>query len=159
MEKHTSREEMYERIADDLTFCDTVYYDSANLQSMGVSKDFIFEYGEYLDIVDDDEFEKALQEEVEGGMMDFVRDLREAVFLPKRINAPESHEKFTWMEDFIEENRHLGHFAEEAERNLSRRHPFRNFKDTVYEYNLQKQWDAFEIECMLKYVRQKLSHN
>lgn len=157
MEKFDNIEDFVKGMAEELLTGSRVYYDLDKLRYSAVFIDWIHEYGEYIDL-EDDEFEK-IAKDTHDDMIDLVREIRDAIMLPDNIEAPFSSVTFRWREDFVEVHRDNARFVNRAVRALSGKHPFRSFKMAVYDHDLKKEWFAFELDRMKEYVRHELGIN
>lgn len=157
MEKPNNIEDFVKGVAEELLTGSRVYYDLDKLIYSAVFIDLIHEYGEYIDL-EDDEFEKVA-EDSHDDMIDLVREIRNAIMFPDNIEAPFSSVTFRWREDFVEAHRDNARFVNRAVRALSGKYPFRSFKMAVYDHDLKKEWFAFELDRMKEYVRHELGIN
>lgn len=155
MESFDSKQDMMEYITEQLLCGCRVYYDIDSLKCLEVLEDMVLDYLKFMDM-DDVEFDKAAQEYDFNDMLDLVKELRNVYFAYECIKQPDSNTRFQWMEDFIDNHRHLIPFTQKAVFALSRRHPFRNFKDIVYDYRLEEEWFSHEREHMREYVYDEL---
>ncbi len=157
MEEFDNIEDFVKGMAEELLTGSRVYYDLDKLRYSAVFIDWIHEYGEYIDL-EDDEFEKVAKDSHDD-MIDLVREIRDAIMLSDNIEAPFSSVTFRWREDFVEVHRDNARFLPRAVRALSGKHPFRSFKMAVYDHDLKKEWFAFELDRMKEYVRHELGIN
>ena len=85
-------------------------------------------------------------------------DLEEADNLVP-IQKIESHEAFTFMEDFVEELPD-GEGARALGRALGHSRPFRSFKDTLSDFpDLRERWFKYHDARMLEYAEEWLADN
>jgi len=112
---------------------------------------------------DDEEEEENLEEESTPNWQDELYDDVKAQM--ERINSwehkiriekPESHEAFRFMERFIEDVVPEGKLKVQFWKALSRSHPFRNFNAIVHECEYREDWFAFKQEALEEYVRREL---
>jgi len=73
-----------------------------------------------------------------------------------RIEKPESHEKFGFMERFVDEIIPEGKLKQEFWNALSRKHPFRNFNAIVHNCKYREDWFRFKQMTLEEYVRAKI---
>ena len=76
-----------------------------------------------------------------------------------RIEKPDSHEAFKFMERFIEEVIPEGKLKEQFWKALSRSHPFRNFNAIVHNCEYREDWFTFKQNLLEEYVRMELGIN
>jgi hypothetical protein len=75
-----------------------------------------------------------------------------------RIEKPESHEAFKFMENFVDEVIPEGKLKQDFWRALSRSHPFRNFNAIVHNCKYREDWFVFKQNVMEEYVRRELGY-
>ena len=78
-------------------------------------------------------------------------DLKDTI----RIEKPESHKAFKFMEDFVDEVIPEGKLKQDFWKALSRNHPFRNFNDIVHNCKYREDWFEFKQNAMEEYVRKE----
>jgi len=76
-----------------------------------------------------------------------------------RIEKPDSHEAFEFMERFVEEVIPEGKLKEQFWKALSRSHPFRNFNAIVHNCEYREDWFTFKQNLLEEYVRMELGIN
>lgn len=156
MEAAENIDQLIEKIAEQLTMADHVYYDMARLRYGVVSEDWLSEYGEYLDLTDG-AFNETSDDELAGWQRDEVADLRKVVELPHCIDKPFSSESFRWMEEFIKLHTNNQRFVRDAVKALRNRHPFRGFRSALDYNGLTDVWYPFRDVKMEAYVRNEIS--
>ena len=72
-----------------------------------------------------------------------------------RIEKPESHEVFKFMESFVEEAVPEGKLKQDFWNALSKKHTFRNFNDIVHNCKYREQWFEFKQNALEEYVKSK----
>ncbi len=142
-------------VSESLLMGQVVHYDLQTL-SYSDANDNLCEYEEYLDM-DNDEFEKALSEELNGWQGDWVKEIREASSMPDSIEAPPSWQQIDWMKDFINIRLDDRKFINDATNALNYRHPFQAFKEVLHRYNLEEDWYAYQAERCEQYVADAIS--
>jgi len=70
-----------------------------------------------------------------------------------RIEQPNSHEMFGFMERFVDEVIPAGILKENFRKALSRSHPFRNFNAIIHNCEYREDWFMFKQEALEEYVR------
>ena len=73
-----------------------------------------------------------------------------------RIEKPESHEAFEFMERFVDEIIPEGKLKQDFWKALSRSHPFRNFNAIVHNSKYREDWFRFKQMAMEEYVRRAI---
>ena len=75
-----------------------------------------------------------------------------------RIEKPESHESFKFMERFVDEIIPEGKLKQDFWTALSRSHPFRNFNAIVHNCEYRENWFAFKQNALEEYVRGEMGY-
>lgn len=156
MEKAENIDQLIDKIAEQLTMADHVYYDVVSLQYGAMFEDWLAEYGDYLDLTEE-AFIEIPEEELSGWEREEVADLRKVVELPYCIDKPFSSETFQWMEEFTNLHANNPKFAYDAVNALSNRHPFRGFRVALDYNGLTADWYPFRDAKMEAYVRNEMS--
>ena len=73
-----------------------------------------------------------------------------------RIEKPNSHEAFKFMENFVDEVIPEGKLKQDFWKALSRSHPFRNFNDIVHNCEYREEWFEFKQNALEGYVREEI---
>lgn len=158
MEKAENIDQLIEKIADELTMADHVYYDVDSLQYGVMFEDWLSEYGDFLDLTDE-AFNEIPEDELGGWQRDEVADLRKVVELPHCIDKPLSSESFRWMEEFIGLHANNRKFVGDAVKALRNRHPFRGFRAALDYNGLTDAWYPFRDAKMEAYVRNEIARH
>ena len=75
-----------------------------------------------------------------------------------RIEKPESHEEFKFMENFIEGVIPEGKLKQDFWKALSRSHPFRNFNAIIHNCKYRENWFTFKQNALEEYVRREMEY-
>jgi len=73
-----------------------------------------------------------------------------------RVEKPESHEAFEFMERFVDEIIPEGKLKQDFWKALSRKHPFSNFNAIVHNCKYREDWFRFKQMAMEEYVKSKI---
>ena len=126
------------------------------------TNEMLREYGISWD--DDEEDEDGGDEESTHGWQDeFNADVKAQMariyswqhFV--RIEKPESHEAFGFMENFVDEVIPEGKLKKQFWNALSKKHPFRNFNHMVHNCEYREEWFKFKKNAMEEYVRKQIN--
>jgi len=108
------------------------------------------------DVLSDDDspdWQKDMYNEVKADMAKIYSwELKDTI----RIEKPESHESFEFMERFVDEIIPEGNLKREFWEALSRSHPFRNFNAIVHNCKYREDWFRFKQMAMEEYLRKKI---
>ena len=74
-----------------------------------------------------------------------------------RIEKPEAHEAFKFMESFVENVIPEGKLKQKFWNALSKKHPFRNFNDIVHDCEYRENWFEFKQNALECYVKDFIS--
>lgn len=127
METAKDIDDLAAKIAEELQVCDKVYYDPQALSYNSVTQDWLWEYGDYLDM-DDESFANLPEDELKDWERELIMATREALDLPEWISKPESIFSFKWMEEFTDNHRENERFFKDALYALRNRRPFAGFR-------------------------------
>lgn len=155
MEKAENFEDFVKRVAEELSMADYVYYDVDSLQFGAMSDDWLWEYGDYLDL-NDEAFNAIPEDELDGWQREVADNLRKVVDLPHRIDKPISAIAFRWMEEFVGDHADNHKFYDDAVKALRNKHPSRGFRAALDCNGLTKEWYQFHDARMEDYVRKKI---
>ena len=81
-------------------------------------------------------------------------DLKDTI----RIEKPESHEAFKFMERFVDEVIPEGKLKQDFWKALSRKHPFGNFNAIVHNCEYRENWFEFKQNALEEYVRNEMGY-
>ncbi len=154
MEKAKNVDEFVRLVADVLLAGYRVYCDPDELTYYYITPDEVSDYIDYIEM-DDDEFEEEIEGMNDSDVQE-LREMRDGVWLPKRLDTPDSNIQFTWMEEFAESEVESIRVANEILHVLSGRRPFACFRQVVGYHNLEKMWYAYRDGCCQEYVREEL---
>lgn len=154
MEKAKDIQEFVTAIAQSLLSGETVYYDMNTLSYAGLS-DMSYEYDDYINM-EDEEFEKVGKKDLRDWQFELVKYIREALALPKHIETPPSRIQYEWMTDFTNNNVDNKRFIQAATNALNAKHPFSQFKDVLYQYNLENDWYTYQEDVCKQYISDEL---
>ena len=73
-----------------------------------------------------------------------------------RIEKPEPHEAFKFMENFVDEVIPEGKLKQDFWNAFSKSHPFRNFNALIHNCKYIENWFEFKQSAMEKYVKEKI---
>jgi hypothetical protein len=123
---------------------------SDSLADYGIYWDDALEEGE-VDAPDESwpEWQKEMYHEVKADMNKFYEWAPHII----RIEKPESHEAFGFMERFVDEVIPEGKLKRDFQRALSRSHPFRDFNAIVHNCDYREEWFTFKQAALEEYVR------
>lgn len=155
MEKAENFAEFVKRVAEELSMADYVYYDRDSLQYGTMMEDWLWEYGDYLDL-NDEAFDAVPEDELGGWRREVAENLRKVVDLPHRIDKPISAITFCWMEEFAGDHADNCKFYDDAVRALRNRRPFQGFRAALDLNGLTKEWYRFHDARMEDYVRKNI---
>lgn len=155
MDKAKNKEDLIKRIAGHLQMFDHVYYDLDTLCYDGVMDEWLWDYGDYLDLTDE-AFTEIDEDELRGWERDQVVGLSETLELKNSIEKPESFISFKWMEEFTGDRAANRRFYNEAVCALRNRHPFRGFRSALDWNGLTDEWYAYRDARMEDYVRREI---
>jgi len=82
-------------------------------------------------------------------------DLKDTI----RIEKPESHEAFKFMERFVDEVIPEGKLKQDFWKALSRSHPFSNFNAIVHDCEYRENWFEFKQNALEEYVRDEMGYS
>lgn len=153
MEKAKDIDEFVSAIGDSLQMRNKVGYDLESLAYGELPQHLLDEYSEYLDLA---ELPEDIGEELHDWEIDVVKDLRDSLDLPKRIDPPRAWEQLEWMADYANEQTFGDRFFRYVQRALDSRHPFGAYKDVMRDYGLLKGWYRYCDECYCDYVRHEI---
>ena len=74
-----------------------------------------------------------------------------------RIEKPEPHEAFKFMERFVDEVIPEGKLKQDFWTALSRSHPFRNFNAIIHNCEYRENWFEFKQNALEEYVRNEIA--
>ena len=75
-----------------------------------------------------------------------------------RIEKPETHEAFKFMENFVDEVIPEGKLKQDFWKALSRSHPFSNFNTIVHNCRYREEWFEFKHNALEEYVREEIGY-
>lgn len=154
METITDIDKFVKNVAETLLGGMIVYYDLDKMIYEKISRDWLDEYGEFLDT--DEEPERNGGFELQDWEVELIKDVRQAEKLPDSIEAPPSWIPFKWREQFVEDHRDNLPFAKTADKALYGKHPFQAFKYALHNHELISEWYPYEIKKMEEYVRDEM---
>lgn len=155
MNSASNKDDLIVKVAELLQMFDRVYYDIETLRFDGVMEEWLWNYGDYLDL-DDEAFGKIGEDELSGWEREEVVGIRETLGLKSSIDRPESFISFKWMEEFTDGHANNQKFYDDAAKALHNRHPFRFFRSTLDRYGFTEQWYAYRNSRMEDHVRREM---
>lgn len=155
MDKAVNMEDLVKKVTELLQMFDHVYYDAESLSYDGVMDEWLYGYGDYLDI-NDGAFAEIGEDELRGWERDHVVGLRETLGLKSSIDKPASYVSFKWMEDFTQDHADNSKFFNDAVKALRNRHPFRGFRSALDWNGLTDEWYVYRDSRMEDYVRREI---
>lgn len=154
METITDIDKFVKDVSETLLGGMIVYYDLDKMKYEKISRNWLDEYGEFLD--SDDEPKRDYGFELQDWEVELIKDVRQAENLPDSIEAPPSWVQFKWRERFVEDHRDNLPFAKAAAKALYGKHPFHAFKSALYNHEIISEWYPYEIKKMEEYVRDEM---
>lgn len=128
-------------------------------------KEYIFLLGEICQALEDQSYEASWYLNITQQKVDCISDYEiENEIFPEdddqllKIDPMFSSEAFSIMEDFAESVK-APKIQARLFRALQKRHPFSNFKDQVYDEDLEKEWFAYKDKRMNEYAEAWLKEN
>jgi hypothetical protein len=125
---------------------------------MMLNNEMLAEYGIYWEEKENFDPEEAFNQEWEKEMYKDVKADMDKIYSwgltdTIRIEQPESHKGFEFMEQFVDEVIPVGRLKLDFENALSRKHPFGNFNAIVHNCKYREDWFAFKQQALEEYVR------
>jgi len=129
-----------------------------------MNNELLGQYG----IMWDDAIEEDEDEGIDENWPDWQKDMyvetkaqMDKIYSWKRfikIEKPDAHEAFEFMERFVDEVIPEGKLKRDLWDALSRSHPFRRFNDIIHNCQYREQWFAFKQNALEEYVKNEIDN-